>query len=168
MRYLVTVGGQERRVLVRRAKGAGYWISVGEDEEVRVEAHQLGAAEWAVQAGGQLETVACALQGEIFHTQNGGRAWTGTVVDPRRMEFKGSEANAQGCVVTPMPGIVVRISVEVGQEVEAGDVLCVVEAMKMENEYRSEVGGVVEEVHVAEGVAVVAQTRLITVRAREA
>ena len=67
-----------------------------------------------------------------------------------------------------MPGVVVRVSVEVGQEVQAGDVLCVVEAMKMENEYQSAVAGVVEEIHVTEGVAVEARARLVTVRAMEA
>ena len=168
MRYLVTIGGEERTVCVRRAKGAGYWVSVDDEEEVRVEARALGSAEWALQIGSRLETLSCALEGEHFYTQSSGRAWSGKVVDPRSVEFQSSAANAQGCVVTPMPGIVVRISVEVGQVVEAGDVLCVVEAMKMENEYRSEVGGVVEEVHVVEGVAVVAQARLVTVRAREA
>jgi len=168
MRYLVTIEGQERTLRVRRARGAGYWVSVGDEDEVYVEAKRFGASEWGVWVGGRLDTVCCAIQGERFHMQVAGRARTGTVVDPRRVEFRGSDANAQGCVVTPMPGVVVRVSVEVGQEVQAGDVLCVVEAMKMENEYQSAVAGVVEEIHVTEGVAVEARARLVTVRAMEA
>jgi biotin carboxyl carrier protein len=60
---------------------------------------------------------------------------------------------AQGaCVVrAPMPGLVVQIPVSVGQEVAAGDVLVVLESMKMENELPAPRGGVVRVVHVSVG-----------------
>ena len=50
-----------------------------------------------------------------------------------------------------MPGLVVSLAVETGQEVKAGDTLCVVEAMKMENVLRAERDGTVSEVHAAPG-----------------
>jgi len=54
----------------------------------------------------------------------------------------------------PMPGKVVLIEVEVGQAVEPGDGLIVLEAMKMENEFRATVAGTVREVRVQVGQAV--------------
>lgn len=54
----------------------------------------------------------------------------------------------------PMPGLVVRLEVEVGQSVETGDGLVVMEAMKMENELRAEGPGTVTSIDVEEGQAV--------------
>ena len=54
-------------------------------------------------------------------------------------------------LLCPMPGLVVRIDVEEGQKVKAGDPLCIVEAMKMENVLRAEKDGVVASVNAAAG-----------------
>ena len=168
MKYLVTIAGEERTVEVRRGTGATYLVSMDGAEAREVAAEQLSAAEWAVAEDGARATIRCALRGDHLVTQVSGRSWSGAVVDPRSLDIAGGAAKGQGAVVTPMPGVVVRIEVVVGQDVAPGDVLCVVEAMKMENEYRSEVAGVVAEIHVTEGQAVEAQTRLITVRPTEA
>ena len=57
-------------------------------------------------------------------------------------------------LVAPMPGLVVRINVQVGDQVQAGQPLVVMEAMKMENELRSAAAGIVAAVRVEAGVAV--------------
>lgn len=57
-------------------------------------------------------------------------------------------------VKAPMPGLVVRVLVEAGQEVEAGQGLVVLEAMKMENELKTPTAGRVETVGVRAGQAV--------------
>lgn len=54
----------------------------------------------------------------------------------------------------PMPGLVVRVLVEPGQEVEAGDGLVVMEAMKMENQLAAEQPGTVAEIRAEEGETV--------------
>jgi propionyl-CoA carboxylase alpha chain len=54
-------------------------------------------------------------------------------------------------LLCPMPGLVVSIAVEPGEEVKAGEILCVVEAMKMENILRAERDGVVKEIHAKAG-----------------
>jgi propionyl-CoA carboxylase alpha chain len=54
-------------------------------------------------------------------------------------------------VLSPMPGLLSSIAVEVGQKVEAGEALCVIEAMKMENVIRAEVDAVVAKVNAAAG-----------------
>jgi acetyl-CoA/propionyl-CoA carboxylase biotin carboxyl carrier protein len=50
-----------------------------------------------------------------------------------------------------MQGTVLSVGVSVGEPVEAGTLICVVEAMKMENELLAHRGGVVAELHVAPG-----------------
>ncbi len=57
-------------------------------------------------------------------------------------------------VRAPMPGLVLKVLVEAGQAVEAGDGLVVLEAMKMENELRAPSGGTVAAVHAQPGGAV--------------
>ena len=57
-------------------------------------------------------------------------------------------------LVAPMPGLIVRIAVSVGDRVEAGASLVVMEAMKMENELRASAGGTVKIVHFSPGQAV--------------
>jgi acetyl/propionyl-CoA carboxylase alpha subunit len=57
-------------------------------------------------------------------------------------------------ILAPMPGLIVRVSVNVGDIVEAGQSIVVMEAMKMENELRATAAGVVKSVEVSPGTAV--------------
>jgi propionyl-CoA carboxylase alpha chain len=54
-------------------------------------------------------------------------------------------------LLCPMPGLIVKVNVEVGQEVQEGQALCTVEAMKMENILRAERKGVVSKINAAAG-----------------
>jgi propionyl-CoA carboxylase alpha chain len=54
-------------------------------------------------------------------------------------------------LLCPMPGLVVKIDVEIGQEVQEGQALCTVEAMKMENILRAERKGVVTKINAGPG-----------------
>ncbi len=56
-----------------------------------------------------------------------------------------------GAVVAIMPGQIIRVMVEQGQEVQDGEPVCVLEAMKMENELHAHQDGVVKAVHVQPG-----------------
>lgn len=67
-------------------------------------------------------------------------------------QSQGKKKNAR--VRAQMPGKIVRVLVQVGQEVEVGQPLIVMEAMKMENEIRSVSSGRIKEVKVLEGQAV--------------
>ena len=57
-------------------------------------------------------------------------------------------------VRAPMPGLIVRVNVKVGDEVQAGQGLVVMEAMKMENELRATAAGTVRSVEVSPGTVV--------------
>ena len=89
--------------------------------------------------------------------QTGRFEFAGEVVDPRSWRGRrhgSSEAEGRQQIFAPMPGKVVRALVKVGDAVEAGQGLLVVEAMKMQNEIRSPKSGTVERVLVEEGQAV--------------
>ncbi len=75
---------------------------------------------------------------------------------------QGRKVVHSGVVKAPMPGLVVRVEVIVGQEVSQGAGLVVVEAMKMENELRAQTRGVVEQIHVAAGDRVEKGAPLVT------
>ena len=57
-------------------------------------------------------------------------------------------------LLSPIKGTVLRVAVEEGQTVEAGDLICVVEAMKMENELTAHRTGVVSQLSVDQGQTV--------------
>jgi acetyl-CoA/propionyl-CoA/long-chain acyl-CoA carboxylase, biotin carboxylase, biotin carboxyl carrier protein len=71
----------------------------------------------------------------------------------RRERLAGAVLSGNGgeAVVSPMQGIVLAVSVEDGELVEAGQVLCIVEAMKMENEVTAQLAGRVTQLSVAPG-----------------
>ena len=79
----------------------------------------------------------------------------------RDMAGASSEDTGPAPLVAPMPGLVVRINVEAGDPIRAGQPLVVMEAMKMENELRSTSDGVVRAIRVRPGEAVEKGTVLI-------
>lgn len=66
-------------------------------------------------------------------------------------------------VNSPMPGTIVSVAVSAGQTVKAGDVLVVLEAMKMENEIKAPKDGTIASVNVNKGDAVESGTLLVTI-----
>ncbi len=76
---------------------------------------------------------------------------------------KAPEAAKGGVSVTaPMPGTILDIKVSVGQSVKKGDTVCVLEAMKMENDIPAPQDGVIASVNVQKGASVTPSDVLIT------
>jgi biotin carboxyl carrier protein len=76
---------------------------------------------------------------------------------------KGSEDDFDNVIVAPIPGKVVKIPVNVGDEVEAGQTLVIFSAMKMESEFKAKKAGVVKDIRVKEGDTVEAKKVMIVV-----
>ncbi|MGM0411622.1 MAG: biotin/lipoyl-containing protein [Bacillota bacterium] len=80
---------------------------------------------------------------------------------PKKKKSENKNPAASGDVVAPMPGKVLDIKVSAGDEVKAGDVLLILEAMKMENDMTAPTDGIVKEVAVSEGQNVEADEILV-------
>ena len=74
-------------------------------------------------------------------------------------------ASAGGVSVnSPMPGTILNVKVSVGQSVKKGDVICVLEAMKMENDIPAPQDGVIASINVQKGASVAANDVLATLK----
>ena len=169
MKYFVTI---ESRTVEVEVDGSRVVVG-GEPFEVHIAAVP-GTPLYHLLLGGESWTVATqALEGQ-------GRWALGVVgervevqvVDERAQQIRrltGTPGSPPvgGTVRAPMPGLVVRVAVAVGQRVEAGAGLVVVEAMKMENELRAPHAGVVETVHVTPGTTVEKGAPIVTLASPE-
>ena len=77
--------------------------------------------------------------------------WAGLARRRRERTASGRGAGGNGAVLSPMQGTVLKVAVKQGAQVEEGALICVIEAMKMENEITAPSSGTVEELGVSEG-----------------
>ena len=162
-RLHVEVAGERRQVTVEPiapVDGAGSRFAVTWDDarhEVDVVRLASGALSMIVASAGHAShEVTCheTAPGDLV-LGLGGRQVRAQVTDGRRRRTMASARVAgDHTVAAPMPGRVVRVLVELGDAVVAGQGLVVVEAMKMENEVASPAAGVVSDVRTAAGDAV--------------
>ncbi|HVL86822.1 MAG TPA: biotin/lipoyl-containing protein [Candidatus Thermoplasmatota archaeon] len=144
------------------------WIE-REDERVAIEA---GDKTFSVEARRRGKTIEVAFDGRTFHVET--RGPTHARIDGHLVEFRvvgfspgggpgRHRAGAAGParVRTPMPGRVVAVKVREGDAVQKGQVLLVLEAMKMQNEVHAPTTGRVAKVHASEGGVVEANAVLV-------
>ena len=103
----------------------------------------------------QVTTRPGAAEGS-YRVKVGAREFVVEVRDPRARRNRESAGLHEGPqeLLAPMPGKIVKVLVSEQQQVEAGDGLVVIEAMKMQNELRAPRAGRVERIYVAEGAGV--------------
>jgi biotin carboxyl carrier protein len=97
-----------------------------------------------------------------------GKLYSGKVLDERAQlmaERTGGMISETGemSIKAPMPGLVVVVPVEVGQEVSAGQTVIILESMKMQNELKSPRDGVIQHINVAAGQSVEQNKILVTI-----
>jgi acetyl-CoA/propionyl-CoA carboxylase biotin carboxyl carrier protein len=158
---ITTLLGFHRALLERPCFVAGETChGIVESEELAKEADQLShrTTSLSVSSDGRLRerVTTVELDGRRFEV-------TTLVPEPPYAELArrrrervagGAHGSAKDAVVTPMQGTVLSVSVREGEAVRSGQVICVVEAMKMENEITSHLDGTVTELSVQPGQAV--------------
>jgi biotin carboxyl carrier protein len=119
------------------------------------EARVITAAAEPVSAGGS---------GGSYNVRVGSQENRIEIQDPRARRGAGTTGGHRGPqeVSAPMPGKIIKVLVSENQEVDAGQGLVVIEAMKMQNELRAPRPGLVEKIHVREGVTVETGFKLLT------
>ena len=163
-RLAVRVGGTTFLVEVDDLPAGGVEVRV-DGQPVRVDARLpasgpgsllLDGVSYLVEGGNGFGETDVVVDGEVLRVQ----------VEDLATRRPGAAAAAAGAgqrLAAPMPGKVVAVLVEVGQSVERGAGLVVLEAMKMENEFRATGPGVVTEILVAPGQAVNAGDLLVVI-----
>jgi biotin carboxyl carrier protein len=167
MKYEVTLDGHTRTVALRRQAGQ-LQAQIDDGSWVDVASSTRGPTARSVTLGEARSHLDVAVDGETAFVLQDGRAHRGTVVDPRDHALDLGAGGDAGTLVSQMPGAVVRVLVEAGQAVAEGDILVVVEAMKMENEFKAPFAGVVSEVAVSAGTSIEAGATLVVVEPSEA
>jgi acetyl-CoA/propionyl-CoA carboxylase biotin carboxyl carrier protein len=88
-----------------------------------------------------------------------------TATKPRRGERKSSAAGGPDLLEAPLQGNMWKVLVEQGQAVEEGQLICIIEAMKMENEITAHKAGVIAELMVKEGEPIASGAPIATITA---
>jgi len=129
----------------------------GDEEEAKV------ARDYAVEVSGkrfEVKVIGAALPNGAAPAAGAARK-----APKRRERGGGGGGGAPGAIVSPIQGTVLKVAVEKGATVEEGALICVVEAMKMENEITAPSAGTVEELNVSEGGAIATGDTIAVVKA---
>jgi acetyl-CoA/propionyl-CoA/long-chain acyl-CoA carboxylase, biotin carboxylase, biotin carboxyl carrier protein len=172
---VTTLIGFHRALLARPCFAAGETCAgMVESTELAEEAAKLSHV--ATVAGRSDGVVSGAQRARSRVVELDGRRFDVTVFEPeppwvelaraRRERRRGSGAGGLGedAIVSPMQGTVLAVQVADGDTVTAGQVICIIEAMKMENEVHAHRDGVVAELSVATGASVAAGQVLCVVK----
>jgi biotin carboxyl carrier protein len=167
MKYFVRLGGHEHEVVID-----GETVTV-DGQSVRGHLEEVaGTPLRLVTLGDQVHRVVARRgeeRGQFVLSLEGYRFEVEALDERARTirDLSGKSTRHAGAahLVAPMPGLIVRVNVQEGDTVRAGQGLIVMEAMKMENELRAAANGVVKRVAVPAGSAVEKGTLLLEMEA---
>lgn len=157
-------GDQDVAVEVRR-QGEN-WLLVMEGQEIPLQAEQDRSGCWLVETHQGRRRLWVAARGDERLVFCEGCVHTFHLPDPEHDDA--DEAADGGPVLAAgMPGKVVRVLAGPGAAVEAGQILVIMESMKMETELAAAVSGTIETVHVTDGQVVAQGEPLVTIQPGE-
>lgn len=165
MRYVVTIGRQRRAVDIRGGEGRYHIVLDGRSYAVDARLTAQGIQSLIVDGVSWL-TAVVDRDGECV-VDVAGESYALTVEEETRWIIRTKARAASGggsrTLSAPLPGKITRVAVQPGDAVKAGDTLLVIEAMKMENEFKAAADGTVAEVRVEAGQAVNAGDVLVVI-----
>jgi biotin carboxyl carrier protein len=163
---LTGAGGKRKHVVELERNGDLCGVSI-DGRSLDADAVQIAPNAVSVMIGGQSFEIHVSRSADgTLNLQCGPHEFFAEIIDPRAWRGRkhgAVEVEGRQEILAPMPGKVVRLLAAVGDTVEAGQGLLVVEAMKMQNEIRSPKSGKVERLLVKEGQSVNAGQALCVV-----
>jgi propionyl-CoA carboxylase alpha chain len=167
MKFWITLEGREAEVEFH-TEGERLLLEI-EGRTIEADFHRLPDGEvYSLLVDGRSHEVRVARAAEGLEVTHQGAVLPVMVRRPIEKVLlqtqRGTTAAAGETVRAPMPGLVVALRVAVGDRVQAGQAVAVVEAMKMQNELAAKHGGIVSEVLVAERASVSAGQPLVRLR----
>lgn len=165
MRFVATVGGRARRVEVA-GSGGRYQVTVG-GQVWEVDARLTPQGIYSLLVDGVSYVADVADQDGATIVDVGGETYTVQIEEETRytIRTRGGMGVGHGAqtLMAPLPGRITHVAVRPGDRVGPGDTLVVIEAMKMENEFKASTAGTVTEVRVEPGQAVNAGDILVVI-----
>ena len=155
--------GEEQCLCHLALTADGYNVTLAEDEVVELQLLSMADGRVRFSSSGVVDSAAYAFAGDDLHLDLAGAANHFFEFTPELAAAKGREAD--GRLIAPMAGRIVAVRAKAGEAVGKGQVLVILEAMKMEHEIKAPADGTVEEIGVAEGEQVEARQMLATVTA---
>ncbi len=159
--WVVVIGGARRPVRLTEVRDGLEVTLTDEGRAVRLEAvdWRPGQALFHGELDGAPFAVEVATAAEGFSIRHRAARAHVLVLTPVSADLHGrlppkKAADTSRLVISPMPGLVVSVDVVAGQDVKAGETLCVIEAMKMQNIIRAERDGVIKVVNASAGDSV--------------
>ncbi len=125
---------------------------------------EVAPAAVAQSAQGGIETYSVKVDGQVYDVEVGPQGQLTSVAPAKSSQPQAAAAPAGDSETVPAPlaGNIFKVNVQSGVQVEEGDVLLILEAMKMETEVRAARGGIVQDLHVKEGDAVTVGAPLLS------
>lgn len=117
------------------------------------------------QAQGGIETYSVKVDGQVYDVEVGPQGKVSAVVPASALSsapVAAAPSAVSEAVPAPLAGNIFKVNVQAGAEVSEGDVILILEAMKMETEVRAARGGVIQELHVKEGDSVAVGSPLVS------
>jgi biotin carboxyl carrier protein len=169
MKFVVRIDDQQKAVVVNENNGH-YDIEI-DGTHYRVDCRYFGDRDYLSllidNKSYLIESAPVKAEDGRYYARVMGRHYDVEVLDELLVAVRDAESTPEDSagytIVSPMPGLILDIKVAVGDRVEAGVPVVIMEAMKMQNELASEVSGVVKEIHVKEKDAVDSQTPLVMI-----
>jgi biotin carboxyl carrier protein len=154
MTYEIQVDGKNYRLELKRVDGR--WESRLDGRDIPLDAMLARRDVLSIIIGGKAYEIKRERTATEMHLWVGPRRYDVQLRDPRSLRGRASADDGKGPrkLIAPMPGKVVRVLLKEQSQVEAGQGVVVVEAMKMQNEIKSPKNGIVRKIVAAEGAAV--------------
>ncbi len=166
MAFIVRSGERHFRIdprLVEQGESEDRYVVLVDDEERSMGIARLTPSHMSVLAGGRSYNVEVERRGEEYLVTTRGETFSFRVQDEYRAASEEASGGGAAVICAPMPGLVARVMVEEGQDVEAGQGLLVLEAMKMQNEIPAPGPGTVVKVGVEQGSTVMTGDTLVVI-----
>ncbi len=165
--YIATLDNIEYKINVKELGDNKYEITIDETPYV-VDAQLTEYSVYSLIVNGKSYEIDLDYKDGVYHVYNEGDLFKIEVMDElkkRMLEKRGAAGGLEGAytVKSEMPGKVVDVKVTVDEEVKEGDVLLILESMKMQNEIKSPKDGKVIEVFINAGDTIEADTKLVTI-----
>jgi len=167
--FVVRFGDATHPLRLTREEG-GYTVAVGQKSFTLQSDWTIGQPLFRAEVKSNKERQSVVVQidrqGVGYRLFHAGGQVEARVLSPRAAELaqlmpKKAAPDLSKYLLSPMPGLLVSVAVVEGQDVKAGEVLAVVEAMKMENSLRAERDGKVAKIHAAAGESLAVDQKIL-------